>query len=200
MARNDETHGPEPTTEDLLEWLLTGTAPGPVLDLERRDPARLARLAAPLQGLLAAARDARFEEPPRAAVERARRIPRDLAERGPSLLERVLRLLPVGGAIGAAVRSSGTEHQVLTLEAGGWSLDIGQSASGVVRGQLLPPDENLSLVGVRCTLHGLEGECETELGSDGSFRFERVPHAPQSLSIDLAERMLVVTDLDLAAR
>jgi hypothetical protein len=194
------THDDGPSFAELLEWLLGGEAAPSISALTSADPRRLEALAAPVRALIETARSERFEEPPAALVARAKALPREQRAQGASLVERLLRLVPRAGAIGLAVRASGTEHQVVTLEAGGYSLDLGQSTSGVVRGQLLVPDGTPSIAGCVCTLHGAAGAVETELADDGSFRFEHVPTAPQSLSIELADRMLVVSDLALAPR
>jgi hypothetical protein len=194
------THDDRPNVTELLEWLLGGDASPRISALSNTDPRGLEVLAAPIRALIEAARHERFEEPPARLVARAKSLPHTRGSAGVSLAERLLRLLPRAGAIGLAVRASGTEHQVMTLEAGGYSLDLGQSASGVVRGQLLVPEGTPPVAGCRCTIHGLAGAVEVELEADGSFRFEHVPSAPQSLSIELADRMLVVSDLSLAAR
>jgi len=194
-----------PSVAELLEWLLGGDAAPRISALSNTDPRRLEVLAAPIRALIEAARHERFDEPPAHLVARAKAVPRAHGSLGASLAQRLLRLLPRAGAIGLAVRASGTEHPVMTLEAGGYSLDLGQSASGVVRGQLLVPEGTPPIGGCRCTIHGSGGHgsagaVEVELEADGSFRFEHVPSAPQSLSIELADRMLVVSDLSLAAR
>jgi hypothetical protein len=194
------TQDDRPSFAELLEWLLGGAAAPSIEALARSNAKRLEALAAPVRALIAAARGERFEEPPAHLVARAKALPQERRASGASLAERLLRLLPRAGAIGLAVRASGTDHQVMTLEAGGYSLDLGQSASGVVRGQLLVPEGSPAVAGCVCTLHGAAGAVETVLEDDGSFRFEHVPTAPQSLSIELADRMLVVSDLALAPR